>query len=54
MHLLLTIMFLKQYNKESTNACKYGCDKKTFRKYVWLYLKIISQLDFVSLLKTSN
>ena len=52
-HLLWTMMFLKQYNKESTNACKCGCDKKTFRKYVWLYLKIISQLDFVSLLKTS-
>ena len=51
MHLMWTMLFLKQYNKDSTNASVCGCDEKTFRNWVWLYLRVISRLDFVSLFK---
>ena len=44
-------MFIKQYNKESTYASICGCTEKTFRKWVWIYLKVISRLDLVSLFK---
>ena len=51
MYLMWTMMFIKQYNKESTYASICGCTEKTFRKWVWIYLKVISRLDLVSLFK---
>jgi hypothetical protein len=36
-HLLFSLMFLRNYNKEHLNASCAGCDEKTFRKFCWLF-----------------
>jgi hypothetical protein len=47
-HLLWTLYFLKQYGHEEANANFAGCDEKTFRKWCWLVIKTIADLDLVS------
>ena len=43
-HLLWTLYFMKVYSTEENCAAKFACDEKTFRKYVWRYIKKISLL----------
>ena len=44
-HLLWTLHFFKVYNSEENNAGRVGVSEKTFRKWVWIYAKGISNLD---------
>jgi hypothetical protein len=47
-HLLWALLFLKQYNIEEVNASMTGTDEKTFRKWSWLVISILADLDVVS------
>jgi len=47
-HFLWTLLFLKLYCSETINACICDCDKKTFRKWSWIGIKAIVDLDLVS------
>jgi hypothetical protein len=53
-HLLWALLFMKNYQTESvaTSMCK--CDGKTFRKWVWLYVGYLSNLDMVSLSSSTS
>lgn len=44
-HLLWALIFLKQYNIEEVNAKLAACDEKTFRKWVWLFVEMIAELE---------
>lgn len=44
-HLLWALLFLKCYQTEPRNAALVGCDEKTFRKWCWLMLECIADLD---------
>lgn len=46
-HLLWALLFLKQYNTEEVNATITGTDEKTFRKWSWLVISILADLDGV-------
>jgi hypothetical protein len=50
LHLLWTLIFLKQYNSEHVNHAITGADEKTFRKWVWIFIELIADLNVVSLL----
>lgn len=50
-HLLWSLLFLKNYNKEHVNAALVNVDEKTFRLWVWRFVGLISQLNVVSTLK---
>jgi hypothetical protein len=44
--LLWTLMFLKIYSKEATiSGMAGGVDEKTYRKWVWLFVVAISELE---------
>jgi hypothetical protein len=44
-HLLWTLFFLKSYGKERTMASQCGCDPKTFRLWVWLFIRAIAEME---------
>ena len=44
-HLLWTMCFIKVYGREETLSTLFGCDEKTMRKWVWIGLSIISDID---------
>ncbi len=46
-HLLWSLLFLRQYNAELTNRILVGADEKTFRKWTWYFIKLLSKLDVV-------
>jgi hypothetical protein len=46
-HLLWTLCFVKLYSSQATLS-SLGCDEKTFRKWVWLGLETISDLELAS------
>ena len=46
-HLLWTLYFLKQYGLEEVNSAFAQCDEKTFRKWCWIMIKTIAELDLV-------
>lgn len=46
-HLFWTLHFLKQYNTESVNRATFKADGKTIRKYVWLIIDLLADLDVV-------
>jgi hypothetical protein len=50
-HLLWAMMFFKLYCAEEVNSSLAGCDEKTFRKWCWIFVFAISDLegDVVSL-----
>lgn len=48
-HLLWSLCFLKQYHTESTNSAIFGVDEKTYRKYIWLLVEMLGDLDVVRL-----
>jgi hypothetical protein len=47
LHLLWTLYFLKQYGLEEFNSAFAQCDEKTFRKWCWIMIKTIAELDLV-------
>lgn len=49
-HLLWSLMFLKVYSKERIMCTLAGVDKKTFRKWIWIFINAIVNLspDIVS------
>lgn len=47
-HLLWCLMFLKRYQIERANAALVNVDEKTFRKWTWTFIHLISNLDVVS------
>ena len=49
-HLLWTMCFLKVYGREETLCTLFGCDMKTMRKWVWIGLTSISDIE--SLVRT--
>ena len=48
-HLLWALMFLKIYGTEHTHAAIAHVDEKTFRKWSWAILELISNLSVASL-----
>ena len=45
-HLLWTLMFLKSYTKEKTMCTLVGIrDPKTLRKWVWLFIDNLAELE---------
>ena len=42
-HLLWMLFFLKSYNTDVICDSVAGVDGKTFRKWVWFYIKLISE-----------
>ena len=45
-HYMWTLMFLKGYGKTTDNANKAGgVDEKTFRKWVWLFIPKLADLE---------
>lgn len=46
-HLLWCMLFLKNYHKEHVNASIAKVDEKTFRLWVWRFIKLLAQLDVV-------
>jgi hypothetical protein len=46
-HLLWALMFLKQYNTEEVTASMAGCDKKTFRLWCWLVVRVLADMELV-------
>jgi hypothetical protein len=47
-HLLWTLYFLKQYGHEEVNAAFCQCDEKTFRKWSWMVMQVLADLELVS------
>lgn len=47
-HLLWALLFLKQYNTETTNSVLIKADEKTIRKYIWNFIHLISELQVVT------
>lgn len=47
-HLLWTFLFLKQYNSEHVNHSIVKADEKTFRKWVWIFIYLLAELDVVN------
>ena len=43
-HLLWSFRFMKAYNNWDSHAVEVGVDSKTFRKWVWFYIKGVSKL----------
>ena len=37
-------MFLKEYKTENNMAAELGCDKKTFRYWVWFFIEELSSM----------
>lgn len=46
-HLLWTLLFLKNYNTEETNRAIIKADEKTIRKWIWIMVDAISKLKVV-------
>ena len=44
-HLLWTLIFLKEYGKTHQMSNQAQVDANTFRKYVWLFIAAISELE---------
>ena len=41
------LLFLKLYEIEPVNASLVRCDEKTFRKWSWLFVEAIGDLDYI-------
>ena len=46
-HLLWTLCFVKVYATEAITAALFGCDEKTLRKWIWIGLKQLADIDFM-------
>ena len=47
-YLLWGLLFLKLYDTEHVLSSLAGCDEKTFRKWVWIFVRQLAQSRFVS------
>ena len=47
-HLLWALLFLKSYSTEHVNSVIAGVDEKTFRKWSWTFVGLLSDLKIVS------
>ena len=47
-HLLMAFHFLKCYATETIQAALFKVDEKTFRKWQWMYVRLLSTLNNVS------
>jgi len=52
-HLLWCLSFLKQYGTEHYRRSIFKADEKTLRKWTWTFVKLLSNLNVVNLLKPS-
>jgi hypothetical protein len=52
-HLLWTLCFLKLYDSETVLSTIFGVCEKTYRKWVWKFLKRIHTIKLVSLNRCS-
>lgn len=46
-HLLWSLNFLKQYNTEHTRRSLFKADEKTLRKWTWVFIELMSNLNVV-------
>jgi len=46
-HLLWCLLFLKQYSQQRCMAPWCGTDEKTYRKWVWIVLDVLGEMDLV-------
>lgn len=46
-HLLWCMLFLRNYHKEHVNAAIVSVDEKTFRKWTWIFVELLSELNAV-------
>lgn len=46
-HLLWSLLFLKGYANEHVNSTIVGADEKTFRKWNWIFVDLLADLDVV-------
>lgn len=46
-HLLWCLNFLKQCSTEHTRKALFAADEKTVRKWTWIFVKLVSNLDVV-------
>ena len=49
-HLLWSLLFLKLYGSEHVRACLTMVSEKTFRKWSWVFVKLLSELKVVRLI----
>ena len=47
-HMLCALMFLKLYTTESVLSIITSMDEKTCRKWNWIFVRLISEMDFGS------
>lgn len=47
-HLLWCLHFLKQYDSENNNRAVFRVDEKTFRKWIWCFIQLLSDMEVVS------
>ena len=47
-HLLWTLMFFKMYGTNDTMAGACKCDPNTFRKWTWLFIDRMSEIDGIA------
>lgn len=45
-HLLYGLLFMKSYSTESVHVTLVGCDEKTFRKWAFLWIDAIADLEY--------
>lgn len=48
-HLLWCLCFLKQYNTEHLRRSIFKADEKTVRKWTWIFVKLLAELNVVQL-----
>jgi hypothetical protein len=46
-HLLWALMFLKLYQTEAVSALVCRCDEKTYRKWIWIVIRALADVDVV-------
>lgn len=46
-HLLWSLSFLKQYTDEHNRHSVFGDDEKTMRKWVWIFVNLLSNMNVV-------
>lgn len=46
-HLLWCLLFLKRYNTEHVNSAITHVDEKTFRGWVWIFVRLLADLKVV-------
>lgn len=46
-HILWALCFLKCYHTESVNHAIFGIDEKTYRKWTWIFVDLLSSIKMV-------